>query len=120
MERVEAWRMALIISWLLPGAAWAGERYYERGWGMHPMWWGAWGFGMMLVMLLLWGLVIVGLVIGIRWLFGQGKKSRSDTALEILRQRYARGNINKEEFEDKKKDLGSWDAVSRCRRSMWI
>ncbi len=81
---------------------------------------GAWGFGMMLVMLLLWGLVIVGLVIGIRWLFGQGKKSRSDTALEILRQRYARGNINKEEFEDKKKDLGSWDAVSRCRRSMWI
>jgi len=107
MERVEAWLTALIISWLLPGAAWAGERYYEWGWGMHPMWWGAWGFGMMLVMLLLWGLVIVGLVIGIRWLFGQGKKSRSDTALEILRRRYARGNINKEEFEDKKKDLGS-------------
>jgi putative membrane protein len=74
---------------------------------MHPMWWGAWGFGMMLGMLLLWGLVIVGLVIGIGWLFGQGKKSRSDTALEILRLRYARGDINKEEFEDKKKDLGS-------------
>ena len=28
-----------------------------------------------------------------------------DSALEILRQRYARGEINKEEFEGKKKDL---------------
>ncbi|HEY3302723.1 MAG TPA: SHOCT domain-containing protein [Candidatus Binatia bacterium] len=97
--------MALMINWLLPGAVWAQERYYEWGWGMHPMWWGAWGFGMMLMMLVLWGLVIVGLVVGIRWLFGQGKKSRSDSAFEILRRRYARGEINKEEFEEKKKDL---------------
>jgi len=37
---------------------------------------------------------------------GQGRVSRSDSALEILRQRYARGEINKEEFEGKKKDLG--------------
>jgi uncharacterized membrane protein len=43
---------------------------------------------------------------GIRWLISQGKESRSDSALEILRQRYARGEINKEEFEAKKKDLG--------------
>jgi len=81
------------------------ERGYEWGWGMHPMWWGAWGLGMMLMMLLFWGLVIVGLVAGIRWLLGQGKERRSDSAVEILRQRYARGEISKEEFEAKKRDL---------------
>jgi len=43
----------------------------------------------------------------IRWLLGQGKETRTDSALEILRQRYARGEINKEEFEAKKKDLVS-------------
>ena len=83
------------------------ERVYEWGWGMHPMWWGAWGLGMVVLMLLFWGLVIVGLVIGIRWLLGQGKESGSGSALEILRQRYARGEINKEEFEAKKRDLAS-------------
>src|SRR3989338_5054416 len=83
----------------------AQERVYEWGWEMHPMWWGAWGLGMMLMMLLFWVLVIVGLVVGIRCLLGQRKESRSDSALEILRQRYARGEINKEEFEAKKRDL---------------
>ncbi|MBI3057898.1 MAG: SHOCT domain-containing protein [Deltaproteobacteria bacterium] len=74
---------------------------------MHPMWWGTWGLGMMLMMLLFWVLVIVGLVVGIRWLVSQGRESRSDSALEILRERYARGEINKDEFEAKKKDLVS-------------
>ena len=31
--------------------------------------------------------------------------TRFDSALEILRQRYARGEINKEEFDSKKRDL---------------
>jgi putative membrane protein len=43
--------------------------------------------------------------LAIRWLAGQGKETRTDSALEILRQRYARGEINKEEFEARKKDL---------------
>lgn len=67
--------------------------------------WGAWGIGMGLLMLLFWGVVIVGIVFGIRWLISQGKASPPDTALDILRQRYARGEINKEEFEAKKRDL---------------
>jgi putative membrane protein len=82
----------------------AQGRMYEWHWEMHPMWWG-WGIGMMAMMFLFWALVIVGLIVGIRWLLGQGKATRSDSALEILRQRYARGEINKEEFESKKKDL---------------
>jgi putative membrane protein len=75
---------------------------------MHPMWgvWGVWGIGMMLMMLIFWGVVIVGIVLGIRWLASQAKGPRStDAALDILRQRYARGDINKEEFEAKRRDL---------------
>ena len=94
-----------MLQWLVTGTLLVQERVYEWGWGMHPMWWGAWGLGMMVLMLLFWGLVIVGLVVGIRWLLSQGKDSRSDSALETLRQRYARGEINKEEFEAKRKDL---------------
>jgi putative membrane protein len=87
----------------LPISAWA----QERPWGWHPMWgmWGAWGLGMMLFLMVFWVLVIAGLVLGIRWLVTQGRDSRSDTALDILRQRYARGEINKEEFDAKKRDL---------------
>ncbi|HET7909971.1 MAG TPA: SHOCT domain-containing protein [Nitrospira sp.] len=102
------WRrilFAISMSWFVPIMAFAQERPYDWGWGMHPMMWGAWGFGMMLMMILFWGLVIVGIVMGIRWLMREGQERRSDSALEILRQRYARGEINKEEFEAKKKDL---------------
>lgn len=42
---------------------------------------------------------------GIRWLARRGGGSGSDAALGILRQRYARGEINREEFEAKKRDL---------------
>jgi putative membrane protein len=89
----------------LPITAWAQERPW--GWDSHPMWgmWGAWGLGMMFFMLVFWVLVIVGLGLGIRWLATQGRESRADSALEILRQRYARGEINKEEFDAKRRDL---------------
>ncbi|MBI4529854.1 MAG: SHOCT domain-containing protein [Deltaproteobacteria bacterium] len=73
---------------------------------MHPMWWGAWGIGMMFMFLLFWALVVAGLLIGVRWLLGH-RGEQQDSAMEILRQRYARGEINKEEFEAKKRDLAS-------------
>jgi len=75
----------------------------------HPMmWgiWGAWGLGMMLMMLVFWAAVIVGIVLAIRWLVGQSRNGRPhDVALDILRQRYARGEIKKDEFEAKRRDL---------------
>ena len=95
------------FGWMTTGMAWAQQQPYEWEWGRHPMWWmwGAWGIGMMLIMLLFWGVVIVGLVLGIRWLLRQGREQRSDSALEILRQRYARGEITKDDFERMKREL---------------
>jgi putative membrane protein len=94
-----------VVAWLPPAVAPAQERMYEWGWGMHSMW-GVWGLGMALMMLLFWGLVIVAIVLGIRWLVTQGKGPRGDSALDILRQRYARGEIDRQEFEAKRRDLG--------------
>jgi len=99
----EAWWL-LLDTVRSAGVLQAQERLYEWHWKMHPMWW--WGWGMMAMMFLFWVLFIVGLIVGIRWLIGKGKEQKQDSALEILRERYARGEINKEEFEAKRKDLG--------------
>jgi len=109
MGRVGLIRMLMAVvalTMLVPHPGWA-QGVYEWGWGMHPMsgLWGIWGMVMMLMMLVFWGVVIAGIVLGIRWLAHAGRESKSDPALEILRQRYARGEINKEEFEARKRDL---------------
>ena len=66
-------------------------------------WW--WGFGP-LSMLLFWVLVIVALVALGKWIFDRpGDTPRGKTALDILKERYARGEIGKEEFDQKKRDL---------------
>ena len=71
---------------------------------MNSGWMPMMGFGM-LFMALFWVALIVGGVLMVKWLMGQGGASRGDSALEILRKRYARGEINKEEFEERKHDL---------------
>ncbi len=103
MKRILGSLGAILSGVVMPMLAWAQERPYED-WGMHYMW-GATGIGMMLMMLVFLGLVIAALVLGIRWLVTQGREPRTDSALDILRQRYARGEINKEEFETKKREL---------------
>jgi putative membrane protein len=97
--------LALVL--LAPSFALGQERTWEWQWGMHPMMfmWGAGGLVMLVMMLVFWGLVIAGLVLGVRWLAGQGHPARRDEALEILRQRYARGDIDKQEFDTRKRDL---------------
>ena len=72
---------------------------------MDPMWGWGWRFGMMAMMLLFWGVVIFAGVVGIRWFIGQTKQPRGDSAMEILSERFARGDIEKDEFAAKKKEL---------------
>jgi len=62
------------------------------------------GIGM-LFMVLFWVFVIAGVVYLIRWLMSQGLTSRPESSLDILKKRYARGEISKEQFDEMKQDL---------------
>ncbi len=82
------------------------------GWGMMGPWMMGgfgWGWFMPIFMIIFWGLVIWGIVALVRGLSGsRGSDSApptADSALDILKRRYARGEINTAEFEEKKKDL---------------
>lgn len=82
------------------------------GWGMGPGMMGGYGMGWFggILMVVFWILIIVGLVFLIKWLIQSTGRDRTigsggDRSLEILKERYAKGEIDKEEFETKKKDL---------------
>ena len=92
-------------------AQWGGYGGGHMGPGMM----GGWGMGWLGVLfnVVLWVAVIVGVVLLIRWLIqassGRGSEAEragGSRALDILKERYARGEIEKEEFEQKKRDLG--------------
>jgi putative membrane protein len=75
--------------------------HWDYGWGMG---WGT-GFGWVF-MIFFWVLVVLGIVYFIRIVMTSAKKETSgDTALDILKKRYAKGEITKEEFEKIKNDL---------------
>lgn len=76
---------------------------WMNGWGMG-------GFGM-LFMVLFWGVLIAGIVFLIRWI-AQNKGNRGDSsvgtgsqAMDILKERYARGEITRDEFESMKREI---------------
>lgn len=53
-----------------------------------------------------WAIVIGVIVIVVRWFADQTKRTNNKkTPLDVLKERYAKGEITKEEFESKKKDL---------------
>ena len=104
------WPLTAAIPFLAAAPAWAQPQRWGNGpWGMHYMW-GAMGVGMWLFMALFWILIIVGVVALIRWLVVSSRHPHPggggpESAEEIVKRRYARGEIEKEEFEAKLRDI---------------
>ena len=77
-------------------------------------WHGGWGWGHMffgsIMMLLFWGGLIILVVLAVRWI-GSGPARGGpgavpeNRALDILEERFASGEIDKEEFEERKRLL---------------
>ena len=65
---------------------------------------GGWGIFGVVMMVLFWVAVIVLVVWGIKQ-FTKEKTTTSKGALDIAKERYAKGEISKEEFEQIKRDL---------------
>lgn len=91
--------------------------YGHGPYGMMGYGYGAGWFGW-IFMVLFWVLVVIAFVVLIRWMMygrrrewhgnGAGGDDGADhSAMNILKERYAKGEINKEEFEEKKKDLSA-------------
>ena len=87
---------------------------YGTNWGMMGGWGGGtgWmGFGMVFV----WLLLIAALIALVVWLVRSpphaGANSvlppRRSPGLDILEERYARGEINRDEYLQKKRDMGA-------------
>jgi putative membrane protein len=97
-----------LLGLLVSPHVWAQQesRYYHG-----HMWdggWHAWVFGPMMMILFV-VLVVVGIVLTVRWL-GDGERGgsagpASRTPFAILEERFARGEIDKEEFEERRKVL---------------
>ena len=105
------WLMAF-LSGLLPAVALAQQTqgpYYG-----HHMWndgWGGWFFGP-IMMLVFIAVAVVVIVLLVRWLGGPGSHGggihqlHGKTPLDILKERFARGEIDKDEFEERRRILG--------------
>ena len=92
-------------SWPMSQWGHGGMMAYGGGWGL--------GSGMGIGMLLYWVVILVAIVLLVNTLFSRTRKpdassgGYSDDALEILKKRYARGEIDKAEFDAKRRDLNS-------------
>ncbi len=66
-------------------------------------WWGG------IPMILLWLILIVAIFLGLRWALGKGGTSGAvnrESALDVLKRRYAAGEIDRDHFQEMKRELG--------------
>jgi putative membrane protein len=84
---------------------------YGPGWGMMGGW-GGYGYGYGIIHMVIWIVILVAIVALIIWLVrsfstpgGHYLPPRRSAGLDVLEERYARGEINRDEYLQKKKDI---------------
>lgn len=95
------------VGLLIPSSAWAQP--FDCGYGYHSHMWnsGAAGLaGLLLFFLLLVAAIALAMLL-VRWLGGFGQpREASPAPLDILKERFARGEIDQNEFEERRRVLG--------------
>ncbi len=108
------WPKGAVTTMLLP-TLWAAPVSAQTS-GDRELWWHpAWGWEHMmfggLMMVVFWGAIIALIVLLVRWLGGAGAPGpgapgygpiAGRTPIEILRERFAKGEIDQAEFEERK------------------
>ncbi|MFA6407310.1 MAG: SHOCT domain-containing protein [Candidatus Paceibacterota bacterium] len=69
--------------------------------GRHMFGWGGGGF----VLILFFCIVVVAFIVWAEYKTFSPRNEAKKTALEILNERYVKGEMDKKEFEEKKKDI---------------
>ena len=108
MRHVTRWGAAMIGLLSTPWLAWANQAG-DSGYGHGQMWHGGWTgmvFGPLMIIFFI-ALTVAVVVLIVRWLSQlaamHGPKPKA--ALDILEERFARGEIDKEEFEARRQAL---------------
>jgi putative membrane protein len=98
--------LLIVITVLMPTLAFSqdgGYRHMAGGWHMMP-----YGHGDIIMWLLLIAVVVLLIYLVSQLSRGKGgEKESQETASDILKKRYAKGEINREEFERMRQDLQS-------------
>ena len=77
---------------------------YSSGWGYGHMGYGGWFFGP-IMMILFFALVVGAIVVTLRLLGVGGPDQARRKALDLLDERFARGDIDKAEYEERRDAL---------------
>ena len=91
---------------LIPAQAWAngaGQGFHQGG---RMMWGGGHMFYGPLMMILVIAVIIAIVVLVVRWMGGGQSTPGGKSPQDILKERYARGEMTTKEFEERRKVLG--------------
>jgi putative membrane protein len=108
-RRFVLWAAVLAVAISMPAPLWAQVQQWDgpHMWGMG---WHGWFFGSIMMAILVTALI--ALIVVLAWRAGGGMHAHpphqppAKTALDILKERFARGEIDKTEFEERRRILG--------------
>jgi putative membrane protein len=116
IELMKIFRIWIAIAALVGGMPVWAQQLGSPFHGSHEHMWGGGWYGVFLgplMMLLFLGIAVAVIVLIVRWLGGSGHHAHMSppgaapgkTPVDILKERFARGEIDKQEFEERKRVL---------------